>query len=94
MKKAIVIIALAFAVVALMGCPAVNLPTLVNGSNAIGSKVGQASGMIILGIIGDVDAGAITAAKNGGITKVGAVDCRTQSLLGLAVKYTTTVSGE
>jgi hypothetical protein len=95
MKKAIVIIALAFAVVALMGCPSTNLPALVNGSNTIGSKVGQASGSVILGMFGDVDAGAITAAKNGGITKIGAVDFRVKNMLGgLVITYTTTVSGE
>jgi hypothetical protein len=95
MKKAIVIVALAFAVVALMGCPSVNLPALVSGDGAVGSKTGQSSGSVILGMFGDVDAGAITAAKNGGITKIGAVDTAKKDMLfGLVVTYTTTVVGE
>jgi len=95
MKKAIVIVALAFAVVALMGCPSLNLPQLVSSTGAVGSKTGEASGSVILGMFGDVDAGAITAAKNGGITKVGVVDVAVKNMLGgLVVTYTTTVSGE
>jgi len=103
MKKAIVIVALAFAVVALMGCPSVNLPALVSSTGSVGNKTGQASGSIILGLFGDVDAGVITAAKNGGITKIGVVDTKVKTLLGggfggfysaLVVTYTTTVSGE
>jgi len=103
MKKAIVIVALAFAVVALMGCPAVNLPSHI-GTGVVGSKTGEASGSIILGLFGNVDAGAITAAKNGGITKIGLVDTKVKTMLGggipglfysaLVVTYTTTVSGE
>jgi hypothetical protein len=103
MKKAIIIVGLAFAVIALMGCPAVNLPNML-GTGVVGSKTGQSSGSIILGLFGDVDAGVITAAKNGGITKIGVVDTRVKTLLGggvpglfysaLVVTYTTTVSGE
>ena len=93
MKKAIVVVALAFAVIALMGCPSVNLPHSV-GSASI-EKTGQASGTIILGLFGDVDAGIATAAKNGGITKVATVDVRVKQMLGyFMVTYTTTVTGE
>jgi hypothetical protein len=103
MKKAIIIVALAFAVIALMGCPAVNRPALI-GSGVVGSKIGQSSGSIILGMFGDVDAGVIAAAKAGGITKIGVVDTKVKTMLGggipglfysaLVVTYTTTVSGE
>jgi len=93
MKKAIVIVALAFAVVALMGCPSVNLPHSV-GSASI-QKTGQASGTIILGMFGDADAGIATAAKNAGITKIATVDVQTKSVLFvLLTTYTTTVTGE
>ena len=92
MKKVIVIVALAFAMIALMGCPAINRPFAV-GSASI-QKSGQSSGMIVLGLFGDVDAGIATAAKNGGITKVATVDVKTQVFLGLATRYTTTVTGE
>jgi len=93
MKKAIVIIALAFAVVAFMGCPSVNLPQAA-GNAAVGAKTGQASGSLILGLFGDVDAGMLAAAKNGGITKIATVDVKVQSILGIITTYTTTVTGE
>jgi len=93
MKKVIVIVALAFAMIALMGCPSVNLPRLVG--NASIQKVGQASGTVILGAFGTVDAGIYEAAQNGGITKVASVDVRVKKLLGyIMVTWTTTVTGE
>jgi hypothetical protein len=94
MKKAIVIVALAFAVVALMGCPAVNLPMAASGGT-VGAKTGTSSGSIILGLFGDVDAGMLTAAKNGGITKIATVDTKFKSILfNLIFSLETTVTGE
>ena len=92
MKKAIIIVALAFAVIALMGCPSANLPHLV-GSASI-EKVGQSSGTIILGWFGDADAGIATAAKNAGITKIATVDLYIQRIGSFMETYTTTVTGE
>jgi hypothetical protein len=101
MKKAIVIVALAFAVVALMGCASVNYPHSV-GSASI-EKTGQSQGQIILGLFGTADAGIATAAKNAGITKIATVDVQIKPLLGgagpgfgygLVVTYITTVTGE
>jgi len=92
MKKAIVLISLV--AIVLMGCPSVNLPVTA-GDGTIGPKTGQASGAIILGAFGDVDAGMITAAKNAGITKIGAVDLRVKQFFGYIVTtYTTTVTGQ
>jgi len=94
MKKAIIIMALVFAVVALMGCPSVNLPVSAGGAQ-VGAKTGQSSGQIILGLFGNADASMLTAAKNGGITKIATVDTEVTSLLGyIIVTYTTTVTGE
>jgi hypothetical protein len=94
MKKAIVIVALAFAVVALMGCPAVKIPMAAGGAT-VGAKTGQASGSIILGMFGDVDASSATAAKNGGITKIATVDTKFKNMLfGLVITVETTVTGE
>ncbi|GHV44117.1 hypothetical protein AGMMS50268_39460 [Spirochaetia bacterium] len=92
MKKLLVLFVLV-AAIALMGCPSVNQPVSATG-NAIGSKTGQASGNIILGLFGDVDAGIVAAARAGGITKVSTVDFQTKSLLGFVTTYTTTVTGE
>ena len=93
MKKVIVIVALAFAMVALMGCPAVTFPMGV-GDATVGAKTGQSEGKIIFGLFGDADASALTAAKNGGITKIATVDTKVKSLLGLVMTFTTTVTGE
>ena len=94
MKKVIVIVALAFAMIALMGCPAVNIP-MAAASATVGAKTGQASGSIILGLFGDVDAGSLAAARNGGITKIATVDTKIKNLLGgLVITFTTTVTGE
>jgi hypothetical protein len=94
MKKVVLIATLAIAALVMMGCPSLNKPLLATG-NPIGSKTGQASGTIILGLFGDVDAGAATAAKAGGITKIATVDFQVKSILGAIVTtYTTTVTGE
>ena len=94
MKNVIVVVALLFAMVALMGCPSVNVPAAAGGAT-VGVKTGQASGSIILGLFGDVDAGSLAAAQAGGITKIATVDVATKVLLGgLVVTYTTTVTGE
>ena len=94
MKKAIVVIALVFAVVALMGCPSVNFPAAAAGAT-VGAKTGQSSGQLILGIIGDVDAGMLAAAKNGGITKIATVDVKIKANFGpIFTIFTTTVTGE
>jgi len=92
MKKAIVLIAIA--AIVLMGCPSVNLPAS-GGDGTVGPKTGQASGSIWFGLFGNVDAGMITAARNAGITKIGAVDVRVSSIFGfIKTTYTTTVTGQ
>ena len=92
MKKAIILVALV--AIVLMGCPSVNLPAAA-GDGSIGPRTGQASGTVILGMFGDVDAGMITAARNAGITQIGAVDLQVKSMLGfIMVTYTTTVTGQ
>jgi hypothetical protein len=92
MKKTIILIAIV--AVILMGCPSVNLPAS-GGDGTVGPRTGQASGTIWFGLFGDVDAGMITAAKNAGITKIGAVDVRVSSIFGwIATTYTTTVTGQ
>jgi hypothetical protein len=92
MKKAFVLIA-AVAII-LMGCPSLNVPYLI-GDGTVGPRTGQSSGTLILGIIGDVDAGMITAAKNAGITQIGAVDFRVKGFIGpVMLTFTTTVTGQ
>jgi hypothetical protein len=93
MKKAIVIVALVALALTVMGCSTVNRPALL-GDGTVGPRTGQASGQLIFGSIGTVDAGMITAARNAGITRIGAVDFEVKNLLGIIVTYTTTVTGQ
>jgi hypothetical protein len=94
MKKALIVL-LALTVFAFVGCTTLNAPVSVGGDGTIGSKTGQASGQIILNIFGDVDAGMVTAARNGGITRIRTVDFEVNTiLLGVLTTYTTTVTGE
>ena len=93
MKKAILIVACVIFAIAMIGCTTVNLPNNVGSASM--SKTGQASGKIILGMFGNVQAGIADAAKAGGITKIASVDVQKKTLLGyIVVTYTTTVTGE
>ena len=94
MKKALVILLIAFMALAFIGCASLNVPVALAGDGTIGSKTGQASGQIILGIFGDVDAGMVAAARNGGITRISTVDFKGSHILGIVFTYTTTVTGE
>ena len=62
-------------------------------ANALGSKVGQADVLSILGVVALGDAGIEKAAKEAGITKVSHVDKKTFSILGVFTKVTYTVYG-
>lgn len=62
-------------------------------ANALGSKVGQADVLSILGVVALGDAGIEKAAKEAGITKVSHVDKKTFSVLGVFTKVTYTVYG-
>ena len=62
-------------------------------ANALGSKVGQADVLSILGVVALGDAGVQKAAKQAGITKVSHVDKKTFSVLGVFTKVTYTVYG-
>jgi outer membrane lipoprotein SlyB len=94
MKKVVLVLALAVVALAMMGCPSLNQPVSATG-NPIGSKTGQASGQIILGIIGDVDAGIVAAAQAGGISRVSTVDFQVKQFIGpIVMTYTTTVTGD
>jgi hypothetical protein len=64
-------------------------------SNPIGSKVGKSSGTCYFKVICmDVDASIVTAAQNGGITKISTVDYRQKNILGVIQKHECIVTGE
>lgn len=62
--------------------------------NPIASKRGEACASSILGLVTTGDASVATAAKNGGINKVGVVDQQYTSILGLYAKYCVVVTGD
>lgn len=79
-------------VLLLAGC--ISLTGPVTATTApVGSKTGEATGVIILGF-GRVDAGITAAAANGGITEISTVDVQIQSVLGVYYRITTIVTGE
>lgn len=104
MKKAIFSVACAIALAfGMTSCGAVGLvgvvytgytePAAVT-SNELGTKVGQAKALSVLGVAAAGDAGIEKATKQAGITKVSHVDKKVVSVLGLFTKVTYTVYGE
>ena len=70
------------------------VPTAVT-SNALGTKVGQAEAISVLGVVAIGDAGIDKAAKQAGITKISHVDSYTKSYFGgIVMKQTIKVYGE
>jgi len=93
MKMISKIVALVALVAVLSSC-AITVPVGAT-SNAIGNKVGSASGSCFLSVLCfNVDASIKSAAKNGGITKISTVDFKTKNVLGLVITYECIVTGE
>jgi len=94
MKRPIIILILALVLFTFVGCATVSFPMSV-GSAAVGSKTGQASGVTYFGFLfGSADASILTAAKNGGITRIATVDLQVKHIAGIVWTFTTTVTGE
>jgi hypothetical protein len=76
-----------------LGSCSISGPLMVT-NHPVGEKRGEASRKIILNItFGQTDLGAITAAKNGAITKIATVDWKVTGGI-FSTKYTTIVTGE
>lgn len=104
MKKTILSVAFAIALaLGMTSCGAVGLvgvvytgytePAAVT-SNELGTKVGQAQALSVLGVAAAGNAGIEKATKKAGITKVSHIDKKVMSVLGLFTKVTYTVYGE
>ncbi|WP_310555642.1 TRL-like family protein [Flavobacterium sp.] len=90
MKKLV----LALAASAMLTSCSVTLPVNAT-SNAVGKKVGSSSTMSIFGLFFDGgDASILTAAKQGGISKISTVDFKSTNYLFIIGQYETIVSGE
>jgi hypothetical protein len=94
MRKGIVVAVFVAVCFLVIGCATTTIPVAAT-TNPVGSKVGQASGKIWLGVFGSADAGIRTAAANGGITTISTVDLTKKlGILGLWMEYEVTVTGE
>lgn len=82
-------------VLAVSSCTTVTIPVAVT-DQPLGSRKGEVSGTVWLGMFGgNKGRGIDAAAKDGGIKKVTHVDrTKTTGFFGLAKTYTTTVWGE
>ncbi len=95
MKKFLSVATVVLMILAITACTTV-LPGMAT-SNPIGSKVGEASYSMILGIplpLFSQDIGIQTAAQNGGITKISTIDTKVYTILGFYSTITTVVTGE
>lgn len=93
MKKIIKVIVVTLALTGLFSCASLNAPVAAT-SNPVGELVGQSTGTIWLGLIGNVDASIKEAAQNGGITEISTVDFEYKMVaLGFGAQFTCTVTG-
>lgn len=94
MLKKIKLFALLIAMGALISSCSIKLPVNAT-SNPVGKKIGTAKATGLLGyFFFNADASILSAAKNGGITKISTVDIKQSNILNLIVSYETIVSGE
>ena len=86
--------ALALSVSLLLASCSVTVPVNAT-SNSVGKKIGSASTTSIFGLFFDGgDASILTAAKQGGISKISTVDFKSTNYLFIIGKFETIVSGE
>jgi len=69
-------------------------PLSTEGNWEVGSKRGEASSTSILGLYAEGDCSIGTAARNGGLKKVGHVDYEYLNIIGIWQKATVIVYGE
>ncbi|MDR0601324.1 MAG: TRL-like family protein [Treponema sp.] len=90
MKKILFLTVLVVALV-LVGCASTS-PWGVT-DNSVGSKIGEATQTTWFWVFTTGDAGIITAAQNGGVQKIGAVDIRLENYI-IFNTTTTVVAGD
>ena len=93
MKKLFKSLVVLFAVMSFASC-SMTMPVAAT-SNEVGSKVGRSSGTCYLQVLCfGVDASIMSAAKDGGITKISTVDIKVKDILGIVTTYECIVTGE
>lgn len=103
MKKVILAMMLVVATLGFTGCSAIGMvggiytgydaPFAVTG-NEVGTKVGTATTVSVLGLVAVGDGSIDIAAKKGNIKKISHVDVKTTSILGLFTQHKYFVYGE
>jgi len=94
MKSLAKIALLLFVLATLFSCASLNAPVAAT-SNELGPLVGQSTGIIWFGVIGDVDAGIQKACQDGKILHISTVDFeRKMVFFGWGMRYTCTVTGK
>jgi hypothetical protein len=91
MKKTLIALAVALSVALMASC--VSTYPMAGATGKVGSKVGTASVLSILGFPPAGDAGIVAAAKQGGISTVGTVDVKVSWFV-VVTTLTTVVTGE
>ncbi|MBL7900759.1 MAG: hypothetical protein JNK73_02080 [Bacteroidia bacterium] len=69
-------------------------PLMAPTTNTVGKKVGEAKAKWVLGLCFGADHSVLTAAKNGGITKIATIDEKTFAVYPFFWSKKTIVSGE
>jgi len=93
MKKFTQIVGMIAAVAMFSSC-SITLPVTAT-SNPVGGKVGKSSGNCYMGwLCLNVDASIMTAAKNGGISKISTVDYKYSDMVGIIQTHECIVTGE
>lgn len=94
MKKVIKSLFVAVLLTGFMSACSITMPVAAT-SNPVGSKTGKQKATVFLGILAfNQDASIMSAAKNGGISKISTVDMKSGNILGLVYTYETIVTGE
>ena len=97
MKKLMVVVFVLVVGLAVMGCASVPLApqTTLSQINTDSVKVASEDSTVVLGIFGStMYPSAIKIAEQAGITKIASIEYSvTPGILGITMKYTTTVSG-
>ena len=94
MKKTLTNLFVAILLVGFISACSITVPVAAT-SNPVGSKTGKQKATTFLYILSfGQDASIMSAAKNGGISKISTVDQKQGNILGLVQTYETIVTGE
>jgi len=91
MNSLIKVLVLLLLIATLFSCTTINSPVAAT-SNELGPLVGQSTGFLVFGFLGNVDAGIQKACQDGKILHISTVDFEVSYRL-FGIRYTCTVTG-